>query len=266
MATNDSKRYFWFKLKKDFFQQHQIKVLKSLPNGRLIGWIYLELLAESTSHNGELRYSETIPYDISSLASVIDESREDLEKALEILDKLELIDVLEDQTIYMREVSKLLGSETGQTIRKREQKQQEGKNYPDITPTLPKKYPRDKSIDTRDKSKEKDNTIVLSKEKNTTMATKRFVKPSISEIEEYVEVKGYEIIAQHFYDYYEANGWKVGKNPMKDWKATIRNWARNNKNWSKSVKKNIPDFEAPNYTSTINDADKKLLEKVFGND
>ena len=36
-----------------------------------------------------------------------------------------------------------------------------------------------------------------------------------------------QIEAARFYDHYESNGWKVGKNPMKDWKATIRNWERN---------------------------------------
>ena len=35
-----------------------------------------------------------------------------------------------------------------------------------------------------------------------------------------------EIIANKFYDYYESNGWHVGKNPMKDWKAAIRTWER----------------------------------------
>lgn len=70
----------------------------------------------------------------------------------------------------------------------------------------------------------------------TTMnATKRFVKPSVEEIEGYCKEAGYEISAQHFFDYYEANGWRVGKNPMKDWKATVRNWARNGKRWPKGT-------------------------------
>ena len=32
--------------------------------------------------------------------------------------------------------------------------------------------------------------------------------------------------AEHFFDYYESNGWKVGKNSMKDWKAAVRTWER----------------------------------------
>ena len=55
----------------------------------------------------------------------------------------------------------------------------------------------------------------------------RFVKPSVEDIKAYCREKGYsEAEAQHIYDYYESNGWKVGKNPMKDWKAAVRNWFR----------------------------------------
>ena len=68
------------------------------------------------------------------------------------------------------------------------------------------------------------------KELNTKESnTKRyvFIKPTIEDIEDYINEKGYRVDAHKFYDYYESNGWKVGKNPMKDWKAAIRNWARN---------------------------------------
>lgn len=54
----------------------------------------------------------------------------------------------------------------------------------------------------------------------------RFVKPSVEEVTTYCREKGYGIDAQHFVDYYDSNGWKVGKNPMQDWKATVRSWAR----------------------------------------
>ncbi len=57
---------------------------------------------------------------------------------------------------------------------------------------------------------------------------KRFVKPTIEEIEDYINEKGYQVDAHKFYDYYESNGWRVGRNPMRDFKAAIRNWSRNN--------------------------------------
>lgn len=124
MSDNDKKRYYWLKLKKDFFQQHQIKVLKALPNGRLYALIYLELLAESTTHDGELRYSKMLPYDTVTLASVIDEDKDNVEKAIETLVNLEMVEVLDDGTIYMREIQKLIGSETGKAERMRDYREQ----------------------------------------------------------------------------------------------------------------------------------------------
>lgn len=56
--------------------------------------------------------------------------------------------------------------------------------------------------------------------------SRKFVKPTIEEIRNYCIERKNNISAQYFYDYYEANGWKVGKNSMKDWKATVRNWER----------------------------------------
>ena len=56
---------------------------------------------------------------------------------------------------------------------------------------------------------------------------KRFSKPTIDEIGDYCKERNNRIDPQKFFDYYESNGWKVGKNPMKDWKAAVRTWERN---------------------------------------
>lgn len=74
-------------------------------------------------------------------------------------------------------------------------------------------------------------TQLNTKELNTNKSTtKRFRAPSIDEVREYIEDKGYSIDPERFVDYYTANGWMVGKSHMKDWKATVRNWERNNGN------------------------------------
>lgn len=59
--------------------------------------------------------------------------------------------------------------------------------------------------------------------------TKRFVKPTAEEIKTYCHETDRNIDAERFLDYYNSNGWKVGKNPMKDWKAAVRNWTRDSK-------------------------------------
>lgn len=55
-----------------------------------------------------------------------------------------------------------------------------------------------------------------------------FSPPSISEISEYIRSKNYSVDAAVFHDFYEAKGWMVGKNKMKDWKAAVRTWEGKN--------------------------------------
>ena len=67
-------------------------------------------------------------------------------------------------------------------------------------------------------------------------ARTRFSPPSAEEIEAYCEEKGFCIDAERFVDYYASIGWRVGKNPMKDWRAAVRTW----------VKKDTPKPEPEN--------------------
>lgn len=53
---------------------------------------------------------------------------------------------------------------------------------------------------------------------------KNFVKPTVEEIAAYCKDKNYNINAQQFFNYYESNGWKIGRNAMKSWQAAVQNW------------------------------------------
>lgn len=75
-----------------------------------------------------------------------------------------------------------------------------------------------------DNKQEKENNKLFSKE-----SSKKIVKPSIEEIKDYCQERNNNVDAEQFYDYYESNGWKVGRNSMKDWKACIRTWEKNNR-------------------------------------
>ena len=68
------------------------------------------------------------------------------------------------------------------------------------------------------------DTNTFSKEK-----VGRFVKPSTEEVESLIQDRGYHFTASSFIDYYESNGWKVGRNPMKDWRAACATWEHRRK-------------------------------------
>ena len=65
---------------------------------------------------------------------------------------------------------------------------------------------------------------------NKPKKSERFVKPTIEEIQAHIFEKGYTFDAEAFYAFYESNGWKVGKNPMKNWKMACTTWAKNRRN------------------------------------
>ena len=72
------------------------------------------------------------------------------------------------------------------------------------------------------------NVNVNDKKENTLKGVKEkhFVPPTLENVREYCQEKGYNVDAERFVDFYESKGWMIGKNKMKDWKATVRNWAR----------------------------------------
>lgn len=70
-----------------------------------------------------------------------------------------------------------------------------------------------------------DNVTVNRKENSK---EKRFIKPKLEEIEQFIIDNGFSVDAETFFDFYEAKGWKIGKATMKDWKAAVRTWHRKN--------------------------------------
>lgn len=149
-------RYYWLKLKRDFFKRHDITILEAFPNGKEVLLLYIKLLCESVDHDGRLRFSDEIPYTAPMLAAVTRTNPEIVESAMEIFREIGLLEVLEDGTIYMTKVTDMVGSETADAKKKREQRERskdkqgtdEGQ-CPDNVPTL---SDRDKSIEFRDKS------------------------------------------------------------------------------------------------------------------
>jgi hypothetical protein len=60
---------------------------------------------------------------------------------------------------------------------------------------------------------------------------KVFVKPTVDEVRAYCAERKNGVDPEAWWDHYESNGWKVGRTPMKDWKAAVRTWERKRKEW-----------------------------------
>lgn len=108
----ESKKFYWLKLKRDFFKRHDIRIVESMPNGKDYILFYLKLLLESIDHEGTLRFSDTIPYNEQMLSVVTNTNIDVVKTAMQIFIDLNMMQVFDDQTIYMTEVDKLIGSST----------------------------------------------------------------------------------------------------------------------------------------------------------
>lgn len=80
------------------------------------------------------------------------------------------------------------------------------------------------------KDKENNTSINNTSIKKEIYKEKKFKKPTLEEVKEYCKERNNNVNAEQFIDFYESNGWKVGKNSMKDWKASVRTWERNKLN------------------------------------
>lgn len=74
------------------------------------------------------------------------------------------------------------------------------------------------------KNKDKDKTKSKDKDKSESIIQARFTPPERDEVVAYCNERGYQVNVDAWFAHYESNGWKVGRNQMKDWKAAIRTW------------------------------------------
>lgn len=72
--------------------------------------------------------------------------------------------------------------------------------------------------------------------------SKRFIPPTVDEVSAYCQERGNSVDPQRFVDYYSSNGWMVGKNKMKDWKAAVRTWEQKEKSYARPAPKSSNPF------------------------
>ena len=163
----ESKKYYWLKLKRDFFKRHDIRIVESMPNGKDYILFYLKLLLESIDHEGTLRFSETIPDNEQMLSVVTNTNIDTVKAAMKLFIELNMMTVFDDQTIFMTEVDKLIGSETEWAKKKREQRLKKD-NVPALSSKCPTEIEKDKE---KEIHKESHIEVDVEEDPETTAAT-----------------------------------------------------------------------------------------------
>ncbi|MDU4008772.1 phage replisome organizer N-terminal domain-containing protein [Veillonella sp.] len=237
---SDNKKYYYLRLKDNFFDSDELKILESMKDGYLYSNILLKLYLRSLKNDGKLVVNERIPYNAEMLASVTGHQVGTIKQALSMFKELGLIEVLENGAIYMLDIQNFIGKGSTEADRQRlydrriseERKQNKLTQSRNLEEICKKSTPEIEIELEKDIEIEKD---IHSSAKSTTTKRKRFEKPTLSQITQYCLERNNNVNAEQFYDYYESNGWKVGKNAMKDWKACVRTWERNG--YDKPIKK-----------------------------
>ena len=185
-----------------------------MPNGKDYILFYLKLLLESVDHNGKLRFSDTIPYNEQMLSVITRTDIDIVRSAMKEFMELQMVEVLDDQTIYMTEVDKLVGSETPQADRMRKCRERKKlANCHNVTPML----------QNGDTELELDKELELELEKEELTTTQRAI-PSSLEIAEYfgqyLDEEKAGIQAWRWYQYNDQRGWDC----LPDWKSAADRW------------------------------------------
>ena len=239
---SDNKKYYYLRLKDNFFDSDELKILESMKDGYLYSNILLKLYLRSLKNDGKLVVNDRIPYNAEMLASVTGHQVGTIKQALSMFKELGLIEILENGAIYMLDIQNFIGKGSTEADRQRlydrrisdERKQKKLTQSRNLEEILEKSTPEIEIELEREIKIEKE----IDSSASTTTKRKRFEKPTLSEIKEYCIERNNNVDAQHFYDYYESNGWKVGKNSMKNWQAAVRTWEKNSyTNTTKQTKK-----------------------------
>ena len=358
-----AKKYFWLKLKTDFFTSRAMKKLRRIAGGDTYTIIYLKLQLLSLKDEGLLYYEGVEPTFYEEMALALDEDEENVRATLIFLENMGLIEKKNDHEYILTEVPYLIGSETdkAELMRKKRAKEKEtpkleiktnaerqkafrakkyceekqhipliedyanktryngnyyivfkrdackcricgsienlcvhhidgyDENKPQnsntnkmitlcrechakvhrqdgfnisedilesidyyesnvtgiVTDALPPVTKRYTEIDIeKDIDIDKEKDIEIEKSKSEKSKAKRFTPPTLEEVTAYCIERGNSVDAQHFIDYYTSNGWLVGKNKMKDWKAAVRTWERNGYSTNKSNNSYKPSTKA----------------------
>lgn len=233
----DDKKYYYLKLKDNYFESDKMIILESMQDGYLYSNILLKLYLKSLKGEGRLMFNERIPYNPTILAQITRHSVGVIEKAIQIFKEFELIEIMDNGAIYVMDIQNYIGHSSTEADRQREyQRKLKESNGKDVKMIECKKSNKVSNMiptpEIRDKSLEI-NIELDNKESG------RFSPPTLEEVEEYVLSKGYSVDAERFVNYYGSIGWKVGKVKMTDWKKAVATW--NTKEKKKSERK-VADF------------------------
>lgn len=114
---SDNKKYYYLKLKDNFYDSEQMIILQNMQDGYLYSDILMKLYLRSLKNEGRLMFNNIIPYTPQVLAQVVRHQVGTVEKALQVFQQLGLIEVLDNGAIYMLDIQNFIGKSSTEADR-----------------------------------------------------------------------------------------------------------------------------------------------------
>lgn len=116
---SESKKYYYMKLKDNFYNTDDIKLLEGMPNGYEYSSFYLKLCLMSLKEEGRLVFKGRIPYKPEMLSTITGHNIDIIRSAIKILEQMEMINILDTGTIFINDIQTLVGNSNSEADRKR---------------------------------------------------------------------------------------------------------------------------------------------------
>ncbi|MCT7584632.1 phage replisome organizer N-terminal domain-containing protein [Aliarcobacter butzleri] len=159
---SQNKKYYWLKLRDDFFQRDEVKIIEGQQNGKDYIIFYMKLLLKSVKTEGELFFRDAIPYSPQMLATITGTNIDTVKVAVDLFTSLGLMEKWSNGTLFMLETQNMIGSESkwaNYKRVKRSKKEQIGQ-----CPNMSKKSPIEIEKDIESEKYQKLNDALIQKQ------------------------------------------------------------------------------------------------------
>lgn len=287
---SDNKKYYYLRVKENFYDSDEMIILESMPDGFLYSNILIKLYLRSLKNNGKLMFNDRIPFNSEMLSKITRHPVAVVEKAVSIFKEMNLIDVLDNGAIFMLDIESFIGKSNTEADRKRDYRRRIEKEKQKIlsghlSGQMSDEHPPELEIEI-EKEKEIEIDIEKDLEKNTLKIIVDEYQSRISPIDgiqfetlkEFITLDGMEpnVVLKAI-----SLAADNGKRNFSYIRAILQNWKNDGllsiaavnelerkfqesktKGQPTKQQSNVPDWSKPNYTNQTSDQEKKALEEA----
>ena len=271
---SDEKKRYWLKLDKNFLKSSQMKVVKSMPNGKDYIIFYLSLMLESVETVGHLRFTALVPYNAEMLSAITDTNVDIVKSAIQIFCELGLMQIFDDGTIFLPQVPSITGkeSESAERVRKyRERiKQQDDVLALQCNGDVTKSNDNKEKEKDKEKDKERIETIkeivdylnlkINSKYRASTKSTKDSI---VARLNEGFTVEDFKTVIDNQYNKWHNTEWEQYLRPQTLFGTKFESYLNTPVKGKKDSNANIDWNEWDKKNNNSSQLDSTEIDKLF---